>query len=112
MSKKTNITPSIDEAKLRLQLYNNLCDMLRGLNRRETCKVLNELRKYVKVMHSNYKLNELLFVTLTECATAIFEYLYQTKQLNNGRVGKGFDPEILKNIEDVFWTIIKDYDAD
>ena len=48
MEKKKNISPSVDEAKLRVQLYNALSLMMLRLNRADCRRVLSELNQYVK----------------------------------------------------------------
>ena len=110
MEKKKNISPSIEEAKQRIKLYNDLSKAMRDLSRKEKRTVVCELRKYVKVMHSNTSMEHRLFLTFTECALTIFEYLYQAKQFK--AVNSGFDSDIRKHIEDVFMTILRDHDAD
>ena len=106
MEKKKHISPSIEDGKQRIKLYNDLSYAMRNLKRGEKCIVMRELRKYVKVMHSNCSLEHRLFLTFTECALAIFEYLYQAKQFKADN--DGFDADIRKHIEDVFITIAAD----
>ena len=84
MEEKKNTLPSVDEAKLRIKLYSDLCTDLKGLKRDDVRKILNELDSYVKK-------------------------IYKTKQLEHEG---GFTAETLKYIEDVFITIYKDYGAD
>ena len=106
MEKKNHIQPSVDEAMQRIELYNKMSYAMRNLKCGEKCIVMRELRKYVKVMHSNCSLEHRLFLTFTECALAIFEYLYQAKQFKADN--DGFDADIRKHIEDVFITIAAD----
>ena len=53
MEKKKNVSPSVDEAKLRIELYNELSAKLSDLSLEETRIVLEEMEKYVKLIVSN-----------------------------------------------------------
>ena len=109
MEKKQNISPSVDEAKLRVQLYNALSLMMLRLNRDDCRRVLSELDQYVKELDRKGSMEPKLYLLYVACAQAVFEYLYKAKQLSRF---EGFDPEIRKHIEDVFITIAKEHDAD
>ena len=43
MEEKKNTLPSVDEAKLRIKLYSDLCTDLKGLKRDDVRKILKEL---------------------------------------------------------------------
>ena len=107
MEKKKNVSPSVDEAKLRIKLYNDLCTDLKGLKRDDVRKILNELDSYVKKMNCLSRLDLTTHLRYITCAQSVYFYLYKTKQLE--REG-GFTAKTLKYIEDVFITIYKDYD--
>ena len=49
MEKKKNVSPSVDEAKLCIGLYNELSAKLSDLSLEETRIVLEEMEKYVKL---------------------------------------------------------------
>ena len=53
MEKKKNVSPSVDEAKLCIGLYNELSAKLSDLSLEETRIVLEEMEKYVKLIVSN-----------------------------------------------------------
>ena len=108
MEKKKNVSPSVDEAKLRIKLYSDLCTDLKGLKRDDVRKILNELDSYVKKMNCLSRMDLTLYLRYITCAQSVYFYLYKTKQLE--REG-GFTAETLKAVEDVFITIYKDYDA-
>lgn len=107
MEKKKNVSPSVDEAKLRIMLYNDLCTNLKGLKRDDVRKILNELDSYVKKMNCLSRMDLTLYLRYVMATQSVYHYLYKTKQLE--REG-GFTAETLKAIEDVFITIYKDYD--
>ena len=99
MEKKKNISPSVEEAKLCIGLYNELSAKLSDLSLEETHIVLEEMVKYVKLIVSNVNMERRLFLVYTECVDIMFEYFHK-------------DPEIRKHIDDIFITIKKDHDAD
>ena len=109
MEKKKNVSPSVDEAKLRIMLYNDLCTNLKGMKRDEVRKILNELDSYVKKLNCLSRLDLTTHLRYITCAQSVYFYLYKTKQLE--REG-GFTAETLKAIEDVIITIARNYDAD
>ena len=109
MEKKKNVSPSVDEAKLRIKLYSDLCTDLKGLKRDDVRKILNELDSYVKKMNCLSRMDLTLYLRYVMATQSVYHYLYKTKQLE--REG-GFTTETLKAIEDVFITIYKDYGAD
>ena len=103
MEKKKNISPSVEEAKLCIGLYNELSAKLSDLSLEETHIVLEEMEKYVKLIVSN-------FLVYTECVDIMFEYFHKAGQLSPDN--DSFDPEIRKHINDIFITIKNDHDAD
>ena len=109
MEKKKNISPSVEEAKLCIGLYNELSAKLSGLSLEETRIVLEEMVKYVKLIVSNVNMERRLFLVYTECVDIMFEYFYKAGQLSPDN--DSFDPEIRKHINDVFITIAKEHDA-
>ena len=110
MKQKKNISPSIEEAKQRIELYNKLNYAMRDLTHDEKQKVLSLLTVYVGLQECNQLLKRRLSLVYSQCATQVFNYLYKAGQLKADKVG--FDPEIRKHIEDVFITIAKEHDAD
>ena len=110
MKKKKNISPSIEEAKQRVELYNKLNYAMRDLTHDEKQKVLSLLTVYVGLQECNQLLERRLSLVYSQCATQVFNYLYKAGQLKADKVG--FDPEIRKHIEDVFITLAKEHDAD
>ena len=110
MKQKKNISPSVEEAKLRIELYNKLCDAVRDLTHDEACIVLCTVEYYLNLLNSSQCLNSRLSLVYSACCTYVFDYLYRTGQLST--VKNGFDPEIRKHINDVFITIAKEHDAD
>ena len=50
MEKKKNVSPSVDEAKLRIELYNKLCDAVRDLTHDEACIVLCTVEYYLNLL--------------------------------------------------------------
>ena len=109
MEKKKNISPSVEEAKLSIDLYNDLSAKLSGLSHEEKRIVLEEMVKYVKLIVSNVNMERRLFLAYSECVDIMFEYFYKAGQLNPNN--DSFAPEIRKHIDDVFITIAKDHDA-
>ena len=109
MEKKKNISPSVEEAKLCIGLYNELSAKLSGLSLEETRIVLEEMVKYVKLIVSNVNMERRLFLVYSECVDIVFDYFYKIGQLNPNN--DSFDPEIRKRIDDVFITIAKEHDA-
>ena len=109
MEEKKKTLPSVDEAKLRIELYNDLCTDLKGMKRDEVRKILNELDSYVKKMNCLSRMDLTLYLRYVMATQSVYHYLYKTKQLE--REG-GFTAETLKAVEDVFITIYKDYGAD
>ena len=108
MSKKKNVSPSVDEAKLRIELYNNLCKNLKDLKRDQVRKVLAELNNYVVFLGIYHNMEPSLLLRYFSCTNVVFHYLYKTGQLSTDFP---CDPEVRKHVEDVFITILKDYDA-
>lgn len=108
MEEKKKTLPSVDEAKLRIELYNDLCNDLKGLKRDDVRKILNELDSYVKKMNCLSRMDLSLYLRYVMATQSVYFYLYKTKQLEHEG---GFTAETLKAIEDVFITIYKDYDA-
>ena len=109
MEQKKNISPSVEEAKLCIGLYNKLSAKLSDLSLEETRIVLEEMEKYVKLIISNVNMERRLFLLYSECVDIMFEYFYKIGQLNPNN--DSFDPEIRKHIDDIFITIAKDHDA-
>ena len=109
MSIKKNISPSVDEAKLRIELYNKLCMNLKGLKRDEVRTVLANVESFLGFLGNYHEMGDKIFLRYVPCANDVFYYLYKTKQLDRE---DGFDPEIRKHVEDVITTIYKDHDAD
>ena len=110
MKQKKNISPSIEEAKQRIELYNKLSYAMRDLSHEEKLQILFPLVVYTGLQDYNQLLEKRLSLVYAQCATLVFNYLYKNGQLKADNVG--FDPEIRKHIEDVFITILKDHDAD
>ena len=103
MKKKNNISPSIEEAKRRIELYNKLNYAMRDLTHDEKQKVLLMLVVYMDLQECNQLLERRLSLVYSLCTTFVFNYLYKAGQLSPDNIG--FDPEIRKHIEDVFITI-------
>ena len=106
MEKKKNVSPSVDEAKLRIKLYNDLSAKLSGLSHEEKRIVLEEMEKYVKLIVSNVNMERRLFLMYTECVDIMFEYFHKAGQLSPDN--DSFDPEIRKRIDDIFITLATD----
>ena len=110
MKKKSNIQPSVEEAKRRIELYNKLKYAMRNLTRDEKQQVLLLLTVYMDLQECNQLLERRLSLVYSLCTTFVFNYLYWNGQLSPDSIG--FDPEIRKHIEDVFITIAEEHDAD
>ena len=110
MKKNSNIQPSIEEAKQRIELYNKLNNAMRDLTHDEKQQVLMLLAVYMNLLECNQLMERRVSLVYAQCATQVFNYLYRAGQLKADKVG--FDPEIRKHIEDVFITIAKEHDAD
>ena len=110
MKKKNHISPSVEEAKRRIELYNKLNYAMRDLTHDEKQKVLSLLTVYVGLQECHQLLERRVSLVYSLCATLVFHYLHKAGQLSPDKVG--FDPEIRKHIEDVFITIAKEHDAD
>ena len=110
MKQKKNISPSIEEAKQRIELYNKLSYAMRDLSQDEKQQVLMLLAVYMNLLECNQLMERRVSLVYAQCATLVFNYLYRAGQLKADKVG--FDPEIRKHIEDVFITIAKEHDAD
>ena len=110
MKQKKNTSPSIEEAKQRIELYNKLSYAMRDLSHDEKLQVLILLAVYMNLQECNQLMEKRLSLVYAQCATLVFNYLYRAGQLKADKVG--FDPEIRKHIEDVFITIAKEHDAD
>ena len=109
MEKKKNISPSVEEAKFCIGLYNELSTKLSDLSLEDTHIVLEEMVKYVKLIVSNVNMERRLFLVYSECVDIVFDYFYKIGQLSPDN--DSFDPEIRKRIDDIFITIAKDHDA-
>ena len=110
MEQKKNISPSFEEAKQRVELYNKLSYAMRDLSQDEKQQVLMLLAVYMNLLECNQLMERRVSLVYAQCATLVFNYLYRAGQLKADKVG--FDPEIRKHIEDVFITIAKEHDAD
>ena len=110
MKKNSNISPSIEEVKQRIELYNKMSYAMRDLSLDEKQKVLSLLTVYVGLQECNQLLEKRISLVYSLCATQVFHYLYHAGQFKADKVG--FDPEIRKHIEDVFITIAEEHDAD
>ena len=110
MKQKKNISPSIEEAKQRIELYNKMNNAMRDLSQDEKLQVLMLMTVYVGLQECNQLMERRVSLVYAQCATLVFNYLYRAGQLKADKVG--FDPEIRKHIEDVFITISKGHDAD
>ena len=110
MKKKSNIQPSVEEAKRRIELYNKLKYAMRNLTRDEKQQVLLLLTVYMDLQECNQLLEKKVSLVYSLCTTFVFNYLYWNGQLKADNIG--FDPEIRKHIEDVFITIAEEHDAD
>ena len=109
MEKNKNISPSVDEAMQRIELYNKMSFAMRDLSREEKQRVLLLLVVYMDLQECNQLLEKRLSLVYSQCTTFVFNYLYLAGQLKDGNVG--FDPEIRKRIDDVFITIANEHDA-
>ena len=110
MKQKKNISPSIEEAKQRVELYNKMNNAMRDLTHDEKLQVLMLLAVYMNLLECNQLMERRVSLVYAQCATLVFNYLYRAGQLKADKVG--FDPEIRKHIEDVFITLAKEHDAD
>ena len=110
METKKNISPSIEEAMQRIELYNKMCFAMRDLSHQEKQQVLLLLTVYMDLQERNQLVERRLSLVYAQCATFVLNYLYCAGQLKIDKVG--FDPEIRKHINDVFITIAKGNDAD
>ena len=110
MEQKKNISPSIEEAKQRIELYNKMSYAMRDLTLDEKQKVLSLLTVYVGLQECNQLLEKRISLVYSLCTTFVFHYLYHAGQFKADNIG--FDPEIRKHIEDVFITIAEEHDAD
>ncbi len=108
--KNSNISPSVEEAKRRIELYNKLNYAMRDLTHDEKQQVLSLLTVYVGLQECNQLLGRRVSLVYSLCATQVFNYLYKNGQFKADKVG--FDPEIRKHIEDVFITLAEEHDAD
>ena len=106
MKKNSNIQPSIEEAKQRIELYNKLSYAMRDLTHDEKQQVLMLLAVYMNLLECNQLLEKRLSLVYAQCTTLVFNYLYKAGQLKADKVG--FDPEIRKHIEDVIITLATD----
>ena len=106
MEKNKNISPSVDEAKQRIELYNKMSFAMRDLSREEKQRVLLLLVVYMDLQECNQLLEKRLSLVYSQCTTFVFNYLYHAGQLKDGNIG--FDPEIRKHIEDVIITLATD----
>ena len=106
MEKNKNISPSVDEAMQRIELYNKMSFAMRDLSREERQRVLLLLVVYMDLQECNQLLEKRLSLVYSQCTTFVFNYLYHAGQLKDGNVG--FDPEIRKHIEDVIITLATD----
>ena len=106
METKKNISPSIEEAKQRIELYNKMCFAMRDLSYSEKQQVLLLLTVYMDLQECNQLTERRLSLVYAQCATFVFNYLYRAGQLKDGNVG--FAPEIRKHIEDVIITLATD----
>ena len=97
MKKNSNIQPSIEEAKQRIDLYNKLNNAMRDLSHDEKLQVLMLMTVYMDLQECNQLLEKRLSLVYSQCATLVFNYLYKNGQLKADRVG--FDPEIRDRIQ-------------
>ena len=107
MEQKKNISPSIEEAKQRIELYNKMCNAMRDLTHDEKQQVLLLLTVYMDLQECNQLLERRVSLVYSLCTTLVFNYLYRAGQLKDGN--NGFDPEIRDNIYDVFITIAEEH---
>ena len=107
MEQKKNISPSIEEAKQRIELYNKMSHAMRDLTHDEKQQVLLLLTVYMDLQECNQLMEKRLSLVYAQCTTLVFNYLYRNGQLKDGN--NGFDPEIRDNIYDVFITIAEDH---
>ena len=110
MKKNSNISPSIEEAKQRIELYNKMNNAMRDLSHDEKLQVFLMLVVYMDLQECNQLMEKRVSLVYSLCATLVFHYLYRAGQFKADHVG--FDPEIRKHIEDVFITIAEEHDAD
>ena len=107
MEQKKNISPSIEEAKQRIELYNKMSHAMRDLTHDEKQQVLLLLTVYMDLQECNQLMEKRLSLVYAQCTTLVFNYLYRNGQLKGER--NGFAPEIRDNIYDVFITIAEDH---
>ena len=110
MEQKKNISPSIEEAKQRIELYNKMSYAMRDLSHDEKLQALMLMTVYMDLQECNQLMEKRVSLVYSLCTTFVFNYLYKNGQLKADNVG--FDPEIRKHIEDVFFTLAKEHDAD
>ena len=110
MKKNSNIQPSIEEAKQRIELYNKMNNAMRDLSHDEKLQVLMLMTVYMDLQECHQLLERRVSLVYSLCATLVFHYLFKAGQLSPDKVG--FDPEIRKHIEDVFITLAEDHDED
>ena len=107
MKKNSNIQPSIEEAKQRIELYNKLSYAMRDLSHDEKQMVLMLMTVYINLQECNQLMEKKVSLVYAQCTTFVFNYLYRNGQLKDGN--NGFDPEIRDNIYDVFITIAEEH---
>ena len=110
MEKKKNISPSVEEAKLSIDLYNDLSKAMRDLSRKEKRQVLSQLDMYVKQLAYNQTLEKRLSLVYSLCTCYVFDFLYKAGQLSADN--NHFHPVIRKHINDILITLANDYETD
>lgn len=108
MEKKTNILPSVQNAKLVLKLYNSLKEYLAALDRPDRLEVLSSLQRYANMLETDQQMPLHLRLKYFVCCEAVFEFLYKTKQVRLSHVG--FDRKVSRQLQDILITIANDYD--
>lgn len=109
MSKKTNVQPSVEEAKRRLELYNSLSAMVADVPKSDRREIMSELAKYVQKVATDQQMPLAMRQKYYRCCEIIFDFLYKSGQVMLSHVG--FDRNIRNQVNDVLITIANEYDA-
>jgi NifU-like protein involved in Fe-S cluster formation len=110
MKKENNILPTVEEAKQRIELYNNMKHAMRDLSHDEKKQVLLLLTKYLDLMEGCQLMEKRISLVYNLCAVLMFEYLYKAGQLSADN--NHFHPVIRKHINDILITLANDYETD
>ena len=104
MERKSHIQPTMEVGMAMVQLHNDLCGLLNGLDREERREIAKVMIDILNVYDSDTSLPRKLSLKLYVCNLFVHDVLYKFKQLK--RYGEGIEPDFKRRMIDVIISAV------